>query len=253
MTYLINLGMKNNGKLIHKGGEKANSWVYEHAIATYALGRGHTFCKQLGVNVPNLEEVTQKAGQYIIDNQHKSRRLGLPVLRGQRPRRRPLGDRLAHPGAQGLQPHRARLPQHALLHPQGRSSTSRAARLQRRLRLHRQRRRQNGDWHTLTGAGMLCLQMWDKGSDSVVRKGCQVHRQEHQVQLGRHRPRDLYGHYYDSQAMMNRGGEEWKKYNKNSSATSCSTNQNADGSWKAPGKARPRRQQTSTTAPASAP
>ena len=70
MTWLVDLGMKQNGRLT--SGAEPNPQPYEHGIATYALGESTTFCKQLSINVPNLPEVTQKAGQYIIDNQHKS-------------------------------------------------------------------------------------------------------------------------------------------------------------------------------------
>ena len=45
---------------------------------------------------------------------------------------------------------------------------------------------------------------------------------------------DLYGHYYESQAMMNRGGEDWKTYNKNF-RDEVLNNQADDGSFKATG------------------
>ena len=44
IVYLVNLGMKNNGKMA--GNFTANHWSYEHAIATYALGEATTFCHQ---------------------------------------------------------------------------------------------------------------------------------------------------------------------------------------------------------------
>ena len=45
---------------------------------------------------------------------------------------------------------------------------------------------------------------------------------------------DLYGHYYESQAMMQRGGDEWKQYN-DLFRDQLLQNQDADGSWKTPG------------------
>jgi hypothetical protein len=45
---------------------------------------------------------------------------------------------------------------------------------------------------------------------------------------------DLYGHYYESQAMMQLGGEDWKKYN-SLFRDQLLANQNPDGSWKVPG------------------
>jgi hypothetical protein len=69
ITYLINHGMKNKGKLTTNIAV-GNAGVYEHAIATYALAEASTFCKQGNINVPNLFEITQQAGQFIIDNQN---------------------------------------------------------------------------------------------------------------------------------------------------------------------------------------
>ena len=135
MTYLIDVGMQNDGKLIHKGGEKANSWVYEHCIATYALAEGYTFCKQLGVNVPNLEEVVQKAGQRIIDGQNPAG--GWTYGFEESPTQRHLRDGLGHAGAQGLQAHRNRLPQHEFVHPQRARGDQGQPGIQRRHRLHR--------------------------------------------------------------------------------------------------------------------
>ena len=40
MVYLTDLGMKNHGKLVPKGGEKDKHWPYQHSIATYALAEG---------------------------------------------------------------------------------------------------------------------------------------------------------------------------------------------------------------------
>jgi hypothetical protein len=45
---------------------------YTHAIATYALGEACVFCKEVKVEIPSLREVTLKAGQFIIDRQHRS-------------------------------------------------------------------------------------------------------------------------------------------------------------------------------------
>ena len=56
--------MKQEGRLTTTG--EPNPQPYEHAIATYALGEASTFCKQLGINIPNLMDVTLKAGQFII-------------------------------------------------------------------------------------------------------------------------------------------------------------------------------------------
>jgi hypothetical protein len=68
ITFLVDVGTKNKGKM---GSDfKSNAWVYEHAIATYALAEAYTFCKELSINLPNLRETVQDCGQTIIDGQN---------------------------------------------------------------------------------------------------------------------------------------------------------------------------------------
>ena len=45
IVYLVNVSTKNKGRM---GSDfQGNAWVYEHAIATYAIAEAYTFCKQL--------------------------------------------------------------------------------------------------------------------------------------------------------------------------------------------------------------
>ncbi|MEO8614174.1 MAG: hypothetical protein ABI600_03455 [Luteolibacter sp.] len=69
MTYLINVGLKNNGSLSNN--TTANSWPYEHAIATYALAETLTFSRALPFQVPELETTVEKAIKVITDGQTK--------------------------------------------------------------------------------------------------------------------------------------------------------------------------------------
>ena len=71
IVYLVNLGMANNGR-ISVIPANSISWVYEHGIATYALAEAYTFCDSLGLNIPNLAEVTKTAGNMIIQGQTDS-------------------------------------------------------------------------------------------------------------------------------------------------------------------------------------
>ena len=58
ITYLVNQSAKNKGRM---GSDlQSNQWVYEHAIATYAIAEAYTFCSQLGVNLPGLHEAVQE-------------------------------------------------------------------------------------------------------------------------------------------------------------------------------------------------
>jgi hypothetical protein len=239
IVYLVDLGLKNPaGWLSTSPNPAANKQLcYEHAINTYALAEAVTFCRSLRseglVGIPNLEEVTRRAGQLIIDNQTKqggweygyaetSKRGGgdlsitawqLQALKACKHTgmdfrnlgtcaRRGVEYVVTLAGADGGFGYSA----------PGKGHT---------------------DYLTLTGAGMLCMQIWDKGSRSEVRAGARYvdanTRFEYNTRFA-----DLYGHYYEAQAMLNRGGEQWKRHNR-LFRDELIRNQNPDGSWKPPG------------------
>jgi hypothetical protein len=91
------------------------------------------------------------------------------------------------------------------------------------------------DYFTLTGAGVLSLQMGGRGSRAAVRNGVRYidanTRFDYATEFA-----DLYGHYYEAQAMFNRGGEAWRRYNA-LFRDQLLQHQNADGSWQNPGGA----------------
>ena len=233
MTYLINVGMKTGGKLSTNPADK--HWPYEHSIATYALAEASTFCKQGDINVPNLFEVTQKAGQFIIDNQHSKSGgwdYGYDTYGGR-------GGDLSivawhiqalkacdHTGLEfkGLKRAGTKAIEYvnSMQCKDGGFAHSRPNETP-----HAE------GYRTMTGGGVLCLQMWDKGSLSTARQGAKYIEENSKFDYNSEFS-DLYGHYYEAQAMMNRGGEQWKKYNA-MFRDQLLKNQSADGSWKAPG------------------
>jgi hypothetical protein len=231
ITNVVDLGMKQGGKLALD--TKSKHWPYEHAIATYAIAEAATFCKQLKINVPNLQDVTQKAGQFIIDNQHSKSGAWDYSYSENSDRGGDLSIAAWH--IQALK---------ACKHP-GLDFRNMSKCVSRALDYTEKNQNASGgfgysgpgaahaDYFTLTGAGVLCLQMWDKGSSSPARNGAKYidknTKFDYNTQFA-----DLYGHYYEAQAMMNRGGEQWKRYNV-LFRDQLLKNQNPDGSWKSPG------------------
>ena len=252
IVYLVNLGMKNNGKLatnLHR----ATAGAYEHAIATYALGEAATFCKELKMDVPNLMEVTEKAGQFIIDNQHENGGWAYHYATQRRPHRH-LGRRLANPGAQGVQPHRHQVQGHEFLRQQGPRISGDLPERQRRFRLHRPRRSGRRDvFHAHRRGHALLPDVGQGRTASEVRKGAKYIMENTKFDYNTE-DSDLYAHYYESQAMMQRGGERMEEIQRPVPRPDPQQPE-ADGSWKAPGAARSRPEQRATrsTAPASAP
>lgn len=232
MIWLVDLGMKQNGRLTT--GADPNPQPYEHGIATYALGESTTFCKQLNINVPNLPEVTQKAGQFLIDNQHKSGGwdYGFKEDSGR-------GGDLS---VTAWQIQALKACKHT-----GLDFRNLKACIRKALDYVESCQKSDGGfgytpnggahapngYATLTGAGVLSLQMWDKGASGAVRKGAKYINKRSKFDYDT-ADADLYGHYYEAQAMINRGGNEWEEYNE-MVRDELLGGQNDDGSWKKPG------------------
>jgi hypothetical protein len=233
ITYLVNLGMKTGGKLSVNPADK--HWPYEHAIATYALAEAATFCKQLNINVPNLLR-SHPACRPVHHRQPtlEVRRLGLRLLRFRQPRRRPF---IAAWHIQAL-----KACQHTGLEFKGlnRAANKRhrlcqlAALQGRRLRLlprQREPARRRLPHHDRCRPAVP-PDVRTRARSPPPARG-EIHRGKQQVRL-QDEYADLYGHYYEAQAMMNRGGEQWKWYN-DMFRDQLLKNQNTDGSWPPPG------------------
>ncbi len=235
ITYLVNVGMQTGGKLTLNPADK--QWPYEHSIATYALGEAATFCKQGNINVPNLFDVTQKAGQFIIDNQHKKTggwAYSYDTSDG--------GHRDLSVSAWHIQALKAC--HHTGLEFKGLTRAANKA-----MDFVEDMKCNDGGfaykdanetphapegYRTMTGGGVLSLQMWEKGATSSARRGTSYIAKNTKFDYNSIYS-DLYGHYYEAQAMMNRGGKEWRDYN-TIFRDQVLNNQEADGSWKAPNK-----------------
>jgi hypothetical protein len=234
IVYLVNLGMRNDGRLAENSA--TNHWCYEHAIATYALAEAFTFCKELKVDVPNLTQVTEKAGQFIIENQNLNGGWGYLYAKD--------AGSPTDVSVSGWQIQALKACSHTSIKFRGMNSC-----ITKALKYINECQHESGGfgynagkgsavggYHTLTGVGMLCNQMWDKGNRQEVRKGAKYLLENTKFDYNTEFS-DLYGHYYESQAMMQRGGEDWTKYNA-LFRDQVLNNQDADGSWKPPGGGR---------------
>ena len=227
ITYLVNVGMKNGGKLGNN--MAAQPFCYEHGIGTYALAEATTFCKDLKFEVPNLVEITEKAGQFIIDYQHDKGgwSYGYAKTAGH-----------ADVSVVGWQMQALKACSHTGIKYRGMPAS-----IKKGLDYLVTCQNENGAFgytgpppvdkahHPLTGVGMLCHQMWDKGNGSNIRKAAKYTLET--TTFDYKKSPHLYAHYYESQAMMQRGGSEWKKYNE-LFRDQLLNNQEADGSWKVP-------------------
>lgn len=231
MVYLVNLG-GSHGKLTTDEGDR--HWPYEHAIATYALAEATTICAGFNLSVPGLAEVTRRAGQFVIDNQNQSGGWDYAYVAAG-PRGGDLSITAWHIQALKACEHTGlefvslqRSANRAVAYVSGLQNSSGGFGYANTANPAGEL-----DYFTLTGAGVLSLQMWDRGAQAAVRSGARYMdantRFEYDTEFC-----DLYGHYYEAQAMMNRGGEQWRRYNA-LFRDQLLKNQNPDGSWKNPG------------------
>lgn len=223
ITYLIDIGMKNDGRLSNKDATSIQ-WVYDHGIATYALAEAYTFCNQLKINIPNLDTVTKQAGDMIMQGQNDDGAWLYKFASGSG------GDNSV--GFWQIQAMKAC--KHTALWPASKfTKPSREALVW----LDKVQgsdgaigyRNNPGQSPGLTGGGVLAFQMWDRGSSSEAKNGVKYVAENSEFEWGQESS-NLYYHYYNAQAMINHGGKEWQDYNLRF-RDSLLKAQNPDGSW----------------------
>lgn len=227
IIYLINIGIKNHGRLIDPDG--STICCYEHAIGTYALGEAITFCKDLDLVVPLARETTRQAANYIMSVQNfrgswdydynKFKNQGDPSISGWQ--------------VQALKACRNVPIRHDIL----------ASVIDKALHYINSCQGEAGGfgysgpsngsgYQTLTGVGMLCNQIWAREESPEVRKAADHIYLNSKFDYNAS-DSNLYSHYYESQAMMQIGGRYWDKYNQ-MFRDNLLENQNSNGSWNSP-------------------
>lgn len=210
-AYLINLSMKNNGKL---GSDfKDNHWCYEHAIATYALAEAYTLCiLGFNENIHQLEEAVMTSGQFLINSQHQgggwdyaysedSGRGGDVSIVGWHLQALKACKYTGLDFANISRCYKKALDYvERMQMPSGAIGYASPA-------LHG-----GQDGTTLAAVGALSFQIWKSSSNRVARNAVRFMDKEMKFDWNT-ADSDLYGHYYAVQCMMNNGGKEWEKYN----------------------------------------
>lgn len=234
IVWLANLSLGNDGKLSQNLG--SNSWPYEHSIATYALCEATTFCKQLNINVPNLPEVTTLAVNFIIENQHGNGGWGYNY---------DLSN-AAHVDLSVSAWHVQALKAAMRTGIEFKGMNSAKKRAIDYVKTIQNRGHGgfgyggpdasagNKPYFSMTGGGVLSLQMGGKESSSQVRKGIRYIMENMKFDYQSEHS-DLYALYYEAQALMIRGGSDWTEFNDRIKGALIPY-QNEDGSWPPPGE-----------------
>lgn len=206
ILYLIDKGMKDNGLL--RTSDKGHGWVYEHGIATYALAEAYTFCSKLGINIPNLDVVTKQAGDAIAGGQARSGGWVYSFDVSSNDGDNSVGfwqiqalKACKHTGLWN-EKYFDKVIDNALDYIEDVQGSNGAIGY----------RKNASKSPGLTGGGVLAFQMWGKSSHSVVRNGIKYIEKNTKFDWA-DQSSNLYYHYYNAQAMINRSGGAWEDYN----------------------------------------
>lgn len=241
ITFLIDLSKKNGGKMTTRNDIH---WVYEHAVATYALAEAYTFSKNLQFQIPELKETVESAATMIVRGQSAH---GGWVYHYQ------VDSGKSDLSVAGWQLQALKATKASGVHVEGFDKCIDKALdwLSRDAHINDGRFAYSGGHVTpaMTAVGVLCLQQWGKGKSSPARKGVDLIKDGLET---REKPNskvkdpfsslydfkygggnaDLYAWYYAVQVMRNEGGKEWEMTNK-AILEDILTAQNDDGSFKA--------------------
>ncbi|TAG09642.1 MAG: hypothetical protein EAZ42_06155 [Verrucomicrobia bacterium] len=242
ISFLIDIAMKNNGRMANDFNQK--NWVYEHAIATYALAEAQTFSKNLQFKIPQLESTLDRAVELILKAQSPEGGWEYEYLNTGKPDLSIMGWHM-----QALKAAKAagvRVPE---IEAAGRKSIDW---ITGGGNAGKGRFRYNPEITTpgMTAIAALCLQQWGRGNSREARDAVEL------MMVGlsyRTKPpenradkenysllytldyddpnNDLYAWYYMVQAMRNHGGKEWKETNA-AIIADILTAQNPDGSFR---------------------
>ncbi len=219
MGYLIDKGLKNGGIIATKKDDKYN--VYEHSIATYALGEAYTFTKVINYDAPNLKEVLIKAGNIIVDGQQDKGAWSYAYLKDSAAR---MGDNSIN----GWHLQALKACKNSGLEDEIKGINTAVDKC---LKFMEDTQGKDGSIgysgkpaenpdvkgqvqaNTLSAVVVLCHQIWDKSSSTTSKRAIDYLDKNITFDYDKETT-DLYGHYYASQAMINAGGDYWNNYNK---------------------------------------
>jgi hypothetical protein len=227
ITYLVNLGERNGGKLTTLGG---HSWVYEHAICTQALCDAYRLLKKSGMELPVLERACVRAVRIVLDGQHPT---GAWDYDYNKTARRP-GDTsivgwhmLAIKAASDAGFEKASIPKAVA------RALKRLAEVQNDDGTFGYTNKGSGTGQRLVGVGALGFQIWGKGESFTARNSARWIATNLQTSYAG-ADCNLYASYFTTLFLFHRGAAQWEDWRRKW-GTQLLENQNVDGSWKPEG------------------
>lgn len=227
ILYLVNQGKKDghNG-LLCSPGVTNHATAYEHGIAAYALAEAYTLCTEVDFEIPGLRNVVRKVNKRILEGQTDA---GGYVY--QLPNGGNAGDNsVGYWQMQALK---------AYMHTQIGSKGAIKRHIKKSMEWLENVQGPNGaigyrnDPNRspgLTGGALLCMQFWGEGNSRAAKKAAEYIRGNTKFASFNDKSANLYYHYYNAQAIINVGGDDWKWYNELVRDKIIEAQQD-DGSW----------------------
>ncbi|MCB1228893.1 MAG: terpene cyclase/mutase family protein [Verrucomicrobiae bacterium] len=201
---LVEMSRRGGGRMRNVGNK---NWAYEHGIATYALGEALMLTREEGTQIPELESVYANAVRIVIEGQNSDGGWVYGYTR------QGAGDL----SVTGWQFQALKTAQYARLdEPELDGAIGRTSRFvsERQGDQGGFGYRNRGDKPSLTGVGLVGLQLLGGGQGSRIKRGL-----EYFFKSGRGNFKydqfncDLYAWYYITQAAFYHGGDEWQHWN----------------------------------------
>ncbi|MDB6153112.1 MAG: hypothetical protein JWL90_1565 [Chthoniobacteraceae bacterium] len=222
LDWLLQRGGEFQGRMsLTKDGWGGNDGVYQHAIATYAMGEYYTMTKD-----DRYAELLKQAVKYIVDGQAPDGGWNYGY------RKEPNSDT----SVAGWQIQALKAAHLSGLNIAGVDEALDKA----MVNLKRVQGKNGGfgyrtpeDRYSLTGVGVLCTYFWKQDKDKVVREGIEFMLKETDEKYPvKYNGKDanLYAWYYNTQACLMYGGSTWSKWNR-LFQDEIATSQSKDGSW----------------------
>jgi len=226
IVYLVSISSKAglDGKLSSDMADK--HWVYEHAIATYALAEAYTFCNIIDYEIPGLMETVQQAGDIMIAGQQT---MGGWDYSFANSKRKDMS--ITCWCLQALKACKATGIGFKGIEAAGRNGLNILGTCQAANGEIGYKGPSNTQLHSLTGAGLLCFYQWKDKNSPVARKAKKWVVENVKYNNTTERP---YAHYYHGQALIEVGGKAWDNYNATFRDEALKL-QNEDGSFAASG------------------
>ena len=223
--YLMDRAKKNDGWISVKPKKDAHG-IYEHSIGIYALSELYTMTRESGKEVPHLESVLKRAVSQLVDGQTKSG--------GWAYANKSNGTEDGSVSMWCFQALKA-------AHNTGRKFSGVDRALDKMVDKYLPANQDSQGafkYHmndaqgkpTLTGAGLLGLELWGKRDSSIYKKGLGYLNSKY---ANPSPGGNYYAPYYNTQVYFLHEGKEWENYNKKFQPKLLDA-QNDDGSWLKP-------------------